>query len=62
MEMAQPVVHEGEEAEQLAREFGEENWRNDFDWDENYGEGLMFCILWIRAHRAPIQAMITGSD
>ncbi|KAF5376487.1 hypothetical protein D9615_008646 [Tricholomella constricta] len=38
-ETARPVVSGGAESEALIRAFGEENQRNDFDWDLNYGEG-----------------------
>ncbi|KAG6810672.1 hypothetical protein H0H92_010820 [Tricholoma furcatifolium] len=37
---ARPVVHGGEEAAALIQAFGEENYRNDFDWESNYGSGF----------------------
>lgn len=39
-EEARPVVNGGEESLRLIRAFGEENQRNDFDWDKNYGQGF----------------------
>ncbi|KAG6864473.1 hypothetical protein C0991_009275, partial [Blastosporella zonata] len=36
---ARPVVLGGRDGKALIRAFGEENHRNDFDWDRNYGRG-----------------------
>ncbi|GLB42658.1 putative 2OG-Fe(II) oxygenase superfamily protein [Lyophyllum shimeji] len=48
-EEARPVVFGGEESERLIAAFGEENYRNDFDWERNYGEG--FDVLHFKAIR-----------
>lgn len=47
-ETARPVVLGGKEGGALIRAFGEENHRNDFDWDKNYGRG--FDVLHFNVH------------
>ncbi|KAG6897859.1 hypothetical protein C0992_009997 [Termitomyces sp. T32_za158] len=47
-ETARPVVLGGKEGGALIRAFGEENHRNDFHWDKNYGRG--FDVLHFNVH------------
>ncbi|KAG5637512.1 hypothetical protein H0H81_004338 [Sphagnurus paluster] len=39
-EDARPVINGGSQSEALIRAFGEENQRNDFDWERGYGKGF----------------------
>ncbi|KAG6844291.1 hypothetical protein H0H93_016568 [Arthromyces matolae] len=48
LETARPVVNGGKEAAALISAFGEENFRNDFDWDRYYGKG--FDVLHFDLH------------
>ncbi|KAG5719166.1 Alpha-ketoglutarate-dependent dioxygenase alkB like protein [Termitomyces sp. T112] len=47
-ETARPVVLGGKEGGALIRAFGEENHRNNFDWNRNYGRG--FDVLHFNVH------------
>ncbi|KAG6860665.1 hypothetical protein C0995_008852 [Termitomyces sp. Mi166 len=47
-ETARPVVLGGKEGGALIRAFGEENHRNDFHWDKNYGRG--YDVLHFNVH------------